>query len=324
MVRILKTSRATPAKVNATCPPEQAIDASAPVTIGIAAYNASDVIIDAVLSVIAQSYSAWRLVVVDDGSTDDTAAKLCMIRDDRISVISDGNNMGLAARLNQIAQASRSEFLFRMDADDVMHPRRVEKQLAYMREHPEVDVLGTRAYVIDDFKRVRGMFKEADLGIQSSDWLEACGLSHPSICMRTSWARANPYDQKLRRSDDLELWARTASTSTFAKIEDALLFYRVPKRINLANYRLDKVTERIVIRRIAKSRGLGGIRTVRLLIRSWVQEKVMVALVASHTDSFLQSRKAASLPSEALITAQRDLQLALGRRTFSGDLGRPT
>src|SRR5262245_45190822 len=99
------------------------------VTIAIPCFNAASTLPMAISSVFAQSYESWRLVIVDDGSTDQTVALAQSVVDPRVSVIADGQHLGLSRRLNQIAEACQSPFLARMDADDAMHPERMEKQI---------------------------------------------------------------------------------------------------------------------------------------------------------------------------------------------------
>ena len=99
------------------------------VTIAIPFYNPGPAFEDAIKSVFAQTYTNWELLLVNDGSTDDSLEKALAIKDSRVQVINDGKNLGLGARLNQIAQLASGEYLARMDADDIMHPERIENKL---------------------------------------------------------------------------------------------------------------------------------------------------------------------------------------------------
>jgi len=107
------------------------------ISIGISIYNAEKYLVDAINSVLEQTYENWELVLVDDGSTDNSLkiAQEFAIKDNRIRVISDGLNKKLPARLNQIINEAKYDYIARMDADDVMHPQRLEKQLQFLEKN---------------------------------------------------------------------------------------------------------------------------------------------------------------------------------------------
>jgi hypothetical protein len=102
----------------------------APITVGLPFWNNERTLEAAIRSVQAQTIPDWVLLVVNDGSRDDSAAIVRSFRDPRIRLVDDGEHRGLVYRLNQIAALAASPFLARMDADDLMHPQRLERQLA--------------------------------------------------------------------------------------------------------------------------------------------------------------------------------------------------
>ena len=122
------------------------------VTIGLPFYNAEKYLALAIESVLQQTYTDWELLLLDDGSTDNSLsiAQSYAQKDSRIKVISDGKNKNLATRLNELPSLAQGLYLARMDADDIMLPARIERQLAVLKAHPEIDVLGTNAYIIND------------------------------------------------------------------------------------------------------------------------------------------------------------------------------
>ena len=113
------------------------------VTIGIPFLNARRYLEDAVRSVFAQTHGDWELLLIDDGSTDGSIAVVRHLDDPRVRVLGDGSNRGLCARLNQIASLAQGTYLARMDADDLMHPERIERQLKFLRANPNVDLIDT-------------------------------------------------------------------------------------------------------------------------------------------------------------------------------------
>lgn len=195
------------------------------VTIAIPFYNAEKYLTEAIDSVLWQTYSNWELLLIDDGSTDRSLkiANEYATKDDRINVISDGQNKNLGYRLNQIPTLVDTEYLARMDADDIMHPQRIEKQLQLLLDNPEIDVLGTNSYTINEKGDVVGVrFKiETDQNLITVE-----SFIHPTIMAKTQWFRNNPYDVQAVRVEDLELWYRTKKKADFKMLLEPLLFYR--------------------------------------------------------------------------------------------------
>ena len=125
------------------------------VYVGIPFYNAEKYLDYAIRSVLNQTYTNWKMTLIDDGSTDSSLALARKYTSDtRVKVISDGRNKGLVYRLNELVKLSDCKYFVRMDADDIMHPQRLEKQLRYLEEHPQADVVGSWAYSIDTGNRV--------------------------------------------------------------------------------------------------------------------------------------------------------------------------
>src|SRR5688572_8039312 len=108
------------------------------VTVGIPFLNGKRTLVDAVRSVFAQTFTDWELILMDDGSTDGSADLVRGIDDPRVRLVSDGVNRGLCDRLNQIASLAQGRYLARMDADDLMHAQRLERQVAYLNRHADV------------------------------------------------------------------------------------------------------------------------------------------------------------------------------------------
>ena len=193
------------------------------ITIGLPVYNAEKYIKECIISILNQSFSDFELLVVDDGSTDRSISLVKEFKDDRIKLIVDGKNLGLPARLNQIAQLCETEYLARMDADDIMHQDRIAQQLHILEKNPDIDVLGSNCYTIDATNQITGTRHK----YHGEDTLRnAVGFVHPSIVAKTTWFLNNPYNVKIRRSQDAELWARTRDTSVFKVFTKPLLFYR--------------------------------------------------------------------------------------------------
>ena len=195
------------------------------VTIGLPFYNAEKYLALAIESVLQQTYTDWELLLLDDGSTDNSLsiAQSYAQKDSRIKVISDGKNKNLATRLNELPSLAQGLYLARMDADDIMLPARIERQLAVLKAHPEIDVLGTNAYIINDENAVTSTRYPLT---PKNTLTRVKSFIHPTIIAKKQWFLENPYDTKALRMEDAELWYRTHSKYHFVRLNEPLLFYR--------------------------------------------------------------------------------------------------
>jgi glycosyltransferase involved in cell wall biosynthesis len=115
----------------------------------MAVYNGARYVRQAIDSILAQTFTDFELVIVDDGSTDETPQILASYRDPRIVRVENAENLGLTKSLNRGIRASRGELIARQDADDASMPKRLEKQVAYMDTHPTVGLVGSGSRWID-------------------------------------------------------------------------------------------------------------------------------------------------------------------------------
>ncbi|OHB59879.1 MAG: hypothetical protein A2173_12005 [Planctomycetes bacterium RBG_13_44_8b] len=194
------------------------------ITIGIPFFNCEKSLLDTIRSIFAQTYSNWELVLVDDGSTDRSIDIVRSIDDPRIRLLPpDGKNLKLAARLNQITQESRGDYIARMDADDLSHPERIEKQLSFLQTHKEVDVVGTNMYILNEQTwPVKKLVVPQDHDSIIKNKFRGIKLIHASVMARIEWFRQFRYDEKTIRCEDFELWIRSAPRSVFANIPEYL------------------------------------------------------------------------------------------------------
>jgi len=200
------------------------------ISIGIPFYNAEKYLENAICSVLAQTYKCWELILIDDGSSDSSLAiaNMYATKDPRIRVISDGQNKKLPYRLNQIIHEARYDFIARMDADDIMHPERLEKQLSFLETNKSYDLVSTGLVSIDNDNIVKGYRKVESLYDDFLSIKTSYPIVHPSIMARRSWFERNKYSEEYPRAEDFELWTRAISNNDFkmAILPDLLLYYR--------------------------------------------------------------------------------------------------
>ena len=119
------------------------------VSIGMAVHNSEATLASAIQSLMNQTYTNWELLLADDGSSDNSLAIARSFNDPRIRIFTDGENRGLAKRLNELVAVARGELFARMDADDIAYPERFARQVAILTANPVVDLLGTSAIVFN-------------------------------------------------------------------------------------------------------------------------------------------------------------------------------
>lgn len=207
------------------------------ISIGIPFYNAELYLADAIKSLLSQTHSYWELILIDDGSTDQSlniANKYASL-DNRIRVIADGLNKKLPTRLNQIIQESKYDYIARMDADDVMHPERLKMQFDFLEKNKEFDLVATGLISIDSKNKVKG-FRAVDK--LYNDFFKpklSYPIVHPSVMARKSWYERNNYSENYPRAEDFELWTRAIINNDFnmAILPDLLLYYREEGNLSL-------------------------------------------------------------------------------------------
>ncbi|WP_043958127.1 glycosyltransferase family A protein [Lysobacter sp. A03] len=207
-----------------------------PISIGIPFFNAESTLLDAVRSVFAQTHVSWELILLDDGSTDRSLELALSIDDPRVRVYSDGKNKRLATRLNELRYLVRTEYIARMDADDLMAPTRLARQLEVLVANPDVDLVSTGVLSLtDDYEPVgvrcvapgHSILPRALLGGHS-------GIVHASVIGRKAWFDRNSYRQDLPISQDTNLWVRAYSRNDLrvAFVPEPMYYYREDGSVN--------------------------------------------------------------------------------------------
>ncbi|MBK6327508.1 MAG: glycosyltransferase [Chloroflexi bacterium] len=194
------------------------------VSVMMCVYNGQAHIAEAVASILAQSFADLELIVVDDGSTDDTAVILQTITDPRLHVFSQ-SHLGIPqARNHALAQAG-GEYLAVLDADDTAVPSRLEQQIAFLDAQPHIVVVGS-AYLQEDHLRGRTIrvTPPTDDGAIRQAMLRGNPFCHSTVMMRrTAVNQSGPYAEDFPYVQDYELWTRLALTGQMANLPDFLV-----------------------------------------------------------------------------------------------------
>lgn len=213
-------------------------------------YNAEKYLQEAIDSLLAQTFQDFEILIVDDGSKDRTLQILKTYDDPRIKIF-QGPQKGISAALNMGLDLAQGMYVARMDADDISLPRRFEKQVAFMDEHPNIGICGTDIEAFEDSKsNVWNYFP--DVADTKTMLLFGCALAHPTVMIRLSIFKEFNlrYDESYFGSEDFELWNRAMEFTDVCSIPEVLVRYRLHKAqasaLQLENDR--KRTGLIVIR----------------------------------------------------------------------------
>lgn len=189
--------------------------------------NSASTVVVAIRSVLAQSLRDFEMIVIDDGSSDDSGAIVEGIGDERIRLVRESSSAGLAARLNQAVSLARGEFIARMDADDICFSDRLAQQITRLREDSQLDLIDCGAVVFTSSGELIG---EMPVGLNHQDIVAkpfvGFPFPHPTWCGRAAWFRNNPYDSGLRYSEDQDLLLRSFRHSRLGGLDQVLLAYR--------------------------------------------------------------------------------------------------
>ena len=192
-------------------------------------YNAEPYIAQAVQSICQQTFTDFEFIIVNDGSTDGTTAILQDFarRDARIKLISRPNT-GVVGASNDALTAARGEFIARVDGDDIAMPTRLEKQLRYMRAHPECSALGSWVRMIDsDGDPVRIYQVPTDHDDIDHALFRTWAIFHPTMMTpREIIMKVGGYREEYRTLEDLDLFLRLGEQGRMANLPEPLVEYR--------------------------------------------------------------------------------------------------
>lgn len=200
----------------------------------VPAYNAARFLEETAQSVLRQSLEAWELIVVDDGSTDDTAQVAAALAGPRVRVLSQANQGVSAARNRGLHAATGSHVLF-LDSDDALSPNALERFSVFFEEHPEVVAAYGEATVMNEAGALTGTGKPPVFQVRpSGEALTALLARNPivttgAICLRRApLVEIGGFREDLRVAEDWELWCRVALSGPIGYLGGApVVAYRI-------------------------------------------------------------------------------------------------
>lgn len=273
-------------------------------SICMAVRNGEATIERAIRSIRNQTWSDWELIVVDDGSIDQTVDLVAKIPDARIKLFKNSRSLGLAACLNRALSKSNGKFIGRMDADDVSFPYRFERQLDFLERRPRVDLVGGQALMFrGDWDLVGVLNAPLDHDQITQAPSSSLPIFHPTWVGKADWFARYNYDEKYLRAQDFELLLRAMPYSTYANLPEVVLGYRFEAG-SLAKRRSSRRYQRLAITKNRAS------------LRASYVKAISALLVKDAADTFLSSvgfefSRSRAVPSPSMIEQWNQLMTSL-------------
>lgn len=198
------------------------------VSVLLAVYNGAQYIQEAIDSILKQTLTQLELIIIDDGSSDDSVAIIQTFKDKRIIFLKNEVNRRKSYTLNRAISIAKGKYLSIMDQDDIAFPQKLERQVSFMEARPEIGICGTQfqtfgQYVDSEVSKYPLSHEEIQL-LQ----LYASPFAHPSVLIRRSALEKldNFYHENII-AEDYHLWSRLLLVTKGANLPEVLLHYRI-------------------------------------------------------------------------------------------------
>lgn len=205
---------------------EMEVEAVPRASIIMPVYNNAAFVQEAIHSMLVQTYKDFELIVIDDGSTDGSAELIDRFKDPRIRKIMHRQNRGVVSALNEGLSLATGEYIVRMDGDDVSTPNRLDIQISFMNQNPDIGLsAGAFTSSVNGKPKINPSSHE-----EIKTWLLFhCCIAHPTVIMRNSIVQrlGIRYDRNYPHAEDYELWNRLAFQTKLANLPVNMLYYRI-------------------------------------------------------------------------------------------------
>ncbi|MDY6018496.1 MAG: glycosyltransferase [Anaerococcus sp.] len=211
----------------------------------------------AIDSILKQTYKDFELIIVDDKSTDDSLEFLRSYESKypQIKILVNEKNQGLAYSLNKALAFAKGSYIARMDTDDISFPDRFEKEVFYLENHKDVDILGTFAKEFDQGHKLKFATFTNSYDTKSLLLFTNC-LFHPTVMIRKAFLDKTGlrYDPYFLTSQDYDFWARASHFGNIEVLKEVLLLYRIHggQITDKKKERVMKYTKEISLRELSK------------------------------------------------------------------------
>lgn len=219
------------------------------VSINMAAYNAAPYIAEAIQSVINQTFQNWELIIINDCSTDTTAAEIAKFNNPRIKVFHNEQNEGIVYTRNRALHYSQGKYIAVLDADDIYLPEKLKTQVTFLENNADYGMVGSAFRLINEnsvpAEKPTSLYAKAEYF--PAILLFNNFFAHSSVMMRTSLAKEILYKPLVKGyspSEEYQLFTEIAKTHKVYNLKEELVYYR-EHSIGISKLRADKIDEHI-------------------------------------------------------------------------------
>lgn len=200
------------------------------VTVFLPVYNSENYVSEAIDSVLSQSFTDFELLIIDDGSSDNTPSVLKSYEEDpRVRIVIQDENKGQPYTRNHGLDLARGEYIAFVDSDDKCAVNRLERQVDFLERNDNIDGVGSWVYIMDSKGHTSpDRIKKYKLNPEeiACQFLSGCPVLHPTLLIRMKAFAHYRYDDGYSLAQDYELFMRMSRTCRFANIPEPLVLYR--------------------------------------------------------------------------------------------------
>jgi len=214
------------------------------ITVILPIYNAMPFLEDAIKSLINQTYKNFQVLCINNNSMDNSGEYLKTITDKRFKYY-ELKGTSLVKALNFGLKLANTEYIARMDADDISHPQRFEKQIEFLQSHKNIDIIGTQGrYIgITSKKSMRIILPKSHNQIIKSMLESKHAIIHASIILRKESIKNYFYNETYFPCEDFELFLRLRNNIRFANLDEELYYFRISDKSVLSKRIRESITK---------------------------------------------------------------------------------
>ncbi len=278
------------------------------ISIICAFYNTGPKLLDMIKSIYSQTFSDWELILLNDGSTDDSLQIAKSVNDVKIHVYDNGCNLGRAASRNQLVKLAKGQYIALMDADDMSATTRLQKQYELLQSNLQLDVVGTGiCYPNNSDIPVGQWIPSIKHDVICANPERTFGICHGSIMARKEWFGLFPYNSKIKLAEDYDLFLSAYKQSKFGNVPEPLYYYRLDPSYNLKKQLHSRYcVAKVLFYHYRKNEQWNKIITCWLV--QFVKALITVVMFVLGQRSKLMSKRYNKLTEEQFILHKREIQ----------------
>lgn len=215
------------------------------ISVIIPVFNAASFLQESIESILNQTFSDFELIILNDKSTDESLEIIQKLqsKDNRIIIIDKEQNVGPANLRNEGINAAKGTYIALMDADDIALPTRFEKQLAVLKNNPEIGLCGTW-FTFFGSKKDKIIKHNTDPDAIKVSFLHSCNIGNPTVMFKKEVLGDLKFDNDYVPVEDYDLWSRLLARTSFYNIPESLLYYRQHNN-NISKTKIDNVNRSV-------------------------------------------------------------------------------